>query len=85
MDEFYSGYFYGSGCNGAVVSAAENVVDVNSDDVLIIDGMTKRFRLPGWVHIISSISIAELTLISAWPGYWVQRSLSKLFLPAGVI
>jgi len=24
------------------------VQDVNEDDVLIIDGMTKRFRLPGW-------------------------------------
>lgn len=48
MDEFYSGYNYSSDCDGAVVSAAENVDDVDDDDVLIIDGMTKRFRLPGW-------------------------------------
>jgi aspartate/methionine/tyrosine aminotransferase len=24
------------------------VDDVDEDDVLIIDGLTKRFRLPGW-------------------------------------
>jgi len=23
-------------------------MDVDEDDVLIIDGLTKRFRLPGW-------------------------------------
>ncbi|KAF1814039.1 PLP-dependent transferase [Eremomyces bilateralis CBS 781.70] len=48
MDEFYGGYNYTSGCDGTVISAADNIVDVNADDVLIIDGLTKRFRLPGW-------------------------------------
>ncbi|KAF2239239.1 aminotransferase [Viridothelium virens] len=48
MDEFYCGYNYTSGCDGTVISSAENVIDVDDDDVLIIDGMTKRFRLPGW-------------------------------------
>ncbi|KAF2089534.1 PLP-dependent transferase [Saccharata proteae CBS 121410] len=48
MDEFYCGYNYTSDCDGTVVSAADNVEDVNEDDVLIIDGLTKRFRLPGW-------------------------------------
>lgn len=48
MDEFYCGYNYTSGCDGTVISAAENIEDVDGDDVLIIDGMTKRFRLPGW-------------------------------------
>ncbi|KAI5788841.1 pyridoxal phosphate-dependent transferase [Peziza echinospora] len=48
MDEFYSGYYYGSGCDGSMISAAENVEDVDTDDVLIIDGLTKNFRLPGW-------------------------------------
>jgi aspartate/methionine/tyrosine aminotransferase len=63
-DEFYSGYNYTSDCDGTTISAAvrnlsweigcvltcrkENVVDVDEDDVLIIDGLTKRFRLPGW-------------------------------------
>lgn len=43
-----SGYNYTSNCDGQVISAAENVKDVDEDDVLIIDGLTKRFRLPGW-------------------------------------
>ncbi|CAK7222731.1 hypothetical protein SBRCBS47491_004959 [Sporothrix bragantina] len=47
-DEFYSGYNYTSDCDGTTISTAENVIDVDEDDVLIIDGMTKRFRLPGW-------------------------------------
>ncbi len=48
MDEFYGGYNYTSNCDGEVISSASNVKDVNVDDVLIIDGLTKRFRLPGW-------------------------------------
>ena len=49
MDEFYGGYNYTSDCDGTTVSAADNIVDVNEDDVILIDGLTKRFRLPGWV------------------------------------
>ncbi|MCJ1486444.1 hypothetical protein MMC06_006621 [Schaereria dolodes] len=48
MDEFYGGYNYTSNCDGTTVSAADNIIDVNQDDVLLIDGLTKRFRLPGW-------------------------------------
>jgi aspartate/methionine/tyrosine aminotransferase len=48
MDEFYCGYNYTTECDGTVISAADNIDDVDEDDVLIIDGLTKRFRLPGW-------------------------------------
>lgn len=48
FDEFYAGYRYDKDCDGSTISAASNVVDVNDDDVLLIDGLTKRFRLPGW-------------------------------------
>ncbi|RVX67524.1 hypothetical protein B0A52_08877 [Exophiala mesophila] len=48
FDEFYAGYNYNSNCDGSTVSAASNVIDVNRDDVILIDGLTKRFRLPGW-------------------------------------
>lgn len=48
MDEFYAGYNYSTDCDGTTFSSAAHVVDVNSDDVIIIDGLTKRFRLPGW-------------------------------------
>ncbi|RDA93823.1 hypothetical protein CP533_6346 [Ophiocordyceps camponoti-saundersi (nom. inval.)] len=47
-DEFYSGYNYTTDCDGSTISAASNVEDVDEDDVLIVDGLTKRFRLPGW-------------------------------------
>ena len=48
FDEFYAGYDYRRDCDGTTVSAASNVSDVDRDDVLLIDGLTKRFRLPGW-------------------------------------
>ncbi|KAL2419568.1 hypothetical protein ABEF95_005160 [Exophiala dermatitidis] len=48
FDEFYSGYTYSSNCDGTTVSAASNVIDVDKDDVILVDGLTKRFRLPGW-------------------------------------
>ncbi|KIX02932.1 uncharacterized protein Z518_06482 [Rhinocladiella mackenziei CBS 650.93] len=48
FDEFYAGYNYNSDCDGNTISAASNVIDVDRDDVILIDGLTKRFRLPGW-------------------------------------
>ncbi|CAN6631264.1 hypothetical protein TRVA0_013S00650 [Trichomonascus vanleenenianus] len=48
MDEFYSRYDYDNGCDGSSVSSAQFVQDVNADPVLILDGLTKAFRLPGW-------------------------------------
>ncbi|SGY20794.1 BQ5605_C016g08146 [Microbotryum silenes-dioicae] len=47
LDEFYSMYQYELG-EGAVVSAAKYVEDVEKDSVIIIDGLTKNWRLPGW-------------------------------------
>ena len=48
MDEFYSHYYYDDGCTGSSISSAEFVEDVNTDPVLILNGLTKAFRLPGW-------------------------------------
>lgn len=51
MDEFYSHFVYdadGPTQTGRGVSAAEFVDDVNEDPVVIIDGLTKCFRYPGW-------------------------------------
>ncbi|MGY0236150.1 pyridoxal phosphate-dependent aminotransferase [Longispora urticae] len=44
VDEFYSQFVY----DGGPVSAAAHVADVDADDVLIVDGLTKGFRYPGW-------------------------------------
>lgn len=45
MDEFYSHFFYGA---DHPVSSAAFVEDVNEDQVIICDGLTKSFRYPGW-------------------------------------
>jgi aspartate/methionine/tyrosine aminotransferase len=56
LDEFYSHYIY----NGEIeteffpknsvsmVSAAAHVEDVDRDPVVIVDGLTKNWRYPGW-------------------------------------
>ncbi|RKP15196.1 aminotransferase [Piptocephalis cylindrospora] len=50
MDEFYSAYVYDhpEEEDGRTVSAAEYIEDVNTDPVIIVDGLTKNLRLPGW-------------------------------------
>ncbi|KAG0177874.1 hypothetical protein DFQ29_004242 [Apophysomyces sp. BC1021] len=50
MDEFYSAYIYSRDPSqeGRTVSITEFVEDVNKDPAIVIDGLTKNFRLPGW-------------------------------------
>ncbi|MFL6197107.1 MAG: pyridoxal phosphate-dependent aminotransferase [Thermoanaerobaculia bacterium] len=50
MDEFYSHYVwnFGEGEPGPMVSAARYVEDVDLDPVVIVDGLTKNWRYPGW-------------------------------------
>jgi aspartate/methionine/tyrosine aminotransferase len=51
LDEFYSHYIYTGPANAhppTMVSAAAYVEDVNTDPVIIIDGLTKNWRYPGW-------------------------------------
>lgn len=50
LDEFYSHFIYAAdGTAGErPVSAARIVDDVDRDPVLIVDGLTKNFRYPGW-------------------------------------
>jgi len=46
LDEFYSHYVWTG--DRVIVSAAEHVEDVNRDPVVILDGLTKNWRYPGW-------------------------------------
>jgi len=46
FDEFYSHYVYES--DSLTVSAASHVNDVNTDPIVILDGLTKNWRYPGW-------------------------------------
>jgi len=49
LDEFYSWYIYPEHDDyGKSISSAKYVEDVNDDSVVIIDGLTKNWRLPGW-------------------------------------
>jgi aspartate/methionine/tyrosine aminotransferase len=50
FDEFYSHYIYtGSADNPAkMISAAAHIDDVERDPVIIVDGLTKNWRYPGW-------------------------------------
>jgi hypothetical protein len=49
LDEFYSHFVYDGERPGAgPVSAAAFVEDVERDPVILVDGLTKSFRYPGW-------------------------------------
>jgi aspartate/methionine/tyrosine aminotransferase len=57
FDEFYSHYIYANGKAESgkrkaekpkMVSAAEFVEDVERDPIIIVDGLTKNWRYPGW-------------------------------------
>ena len=45
LDEFYSHFNFDG---GGPISAAPYVEDVDEDPVILIDGLTKCFRYPGW-------------------------------------
>jgi aspartate/methionine/tyrosine aminotransferase len=50
VDEFYSHYVWSAAPGEAapIVSAARYVEDVDRDPVVIVDGLTKNWRYPGW-------------------------------------
>ncbi len=50
IDEFYAQYIWkvAPGEAGPPVSAARYVEDVDHDPVVIVDGLTKNWRYPGW-------------------------------------
>ena len=50
LDEFYSHYLYDAAAasEGASTSAARFVEDVNEDPVILVDGLTKNWRYPGF-------------------------------------
>lgn len=49
LDEFYSHYVYTSSPeDGKMISAAAYVKEVEEDPIIIVDGLTKNWRYPGW-------------------------------------
>lgn len=86
FDEFYAHYTYGEGGNS---SAAQYVEDVDRDPVVLLDGLTKNWRYPGWrvawtvgpKEIIQRIASAGSFLDGGAP-HPLQRAALPLLEPA---
>ena len=48
MDEFYSHYIYQETATPTPHSCASYIHDVNKDPIIVVDGLTKNWRYPGW-------------------------------------
>ncbi len=89
IDEFYSHFIYEDGkAANAPVSAAAYVENVNSDQVLIVDGLTKSFRYPGWrlAWVLAPKDIIEdlgraASGIDGGPSMPIQRAALQLLEP----
>lgn len=88
MDEFYSHYVFKPGHEGGV-SAAAHVEDVDADPVVIVDGLTKCFRYPGWrsgwvvapKDVIRTITAAG-SFLDGGASRPIQRAAIKVLEPA---
>lgn len=89
FDEFYSHYVYSAARDDRLAnSAAEFVEDVNTDPVLVLDGLTKSWRYPGlrlsWTlgpaPVIEAIASAASFLDGGAP-HPVQEMAVKLLQP----
>lgn len=90
LDEFYSHFIYDEEGKPAAgpVSAAPYIKDVQQDKVLLVDGLTKGFRYPGWrlgwvvgpVEIIENINRAA-SAIDGGPSLPAQRLAMKALEP----
>lgn len=81
-DEFYSHFIYNNGAPAdGPVSAASHIGDVNTEPHILIDGLTKNYRYPGWrlgwaigpKDMIESINRAS-SAIDGGPSQLVQRA-----------
>lgn len=74
LDEFYSAYIYGE-TKGKTVSASEFVDDVNEDAVIIIDGLTKNFRVSSnnFNNKRKEVHSIHRCLVGVFAGLWVPN------------
>lgn len=85
FDEFYSHYAYGQ---SGSISAAAHVDNVNTDPVIIIDGLTKNWRYPGmrlsWTvgpeDVIESVTSAG-SFLDGGAMHAVQQAAVSLLQP----
>jgi N-succinyldiaminopimelate aminotransferase len=89
IDEFYSHFIYKNGKPAeSPVSSAKYIEDVNANPVLIVDGLTKSFRYPGWrlAWILGPKNTIEIigktgSAIDGGPSLPIQRAALQLFEP----
>lgn len=90
VDEVYSHFIYsGTSPGHGPVSAAEYIRDVNEDPVIIMDGLTKSFRYPGWrlAWLLSSEKVTTqlgeaASSVDGGPSVPLQTAALQLFEPA---
>ncbi len=89
IDEYYSHYVWDSAVSTTgTVSAAAHVEDVNDDPVVLIDGLTKNWRYPGWRvgwtvgprHIIDAVSSVG-SFLDGGAAHPLQRAAIPLLSP----
>lgn len=95
LDEFYSHYIYTENTiddTPKMVSAAAYVDDVDRDPVIIIDGLTKNWRYPGWrlswtlgpKEVIKTVASAG-SFLDGGACSLIQKSVVQLLEPNHVI
>jgi len=86
LDEFYSHYIYtpyppdppDHQKGPKMVSAAAYVEDVNSDPIILIDGLTKNWRYPGW-RISWTVAPKEVIELIASAGSFLDGGANNPF------
>ncbi|CAD7972484.1 unnamed protein product [Amoebophrya sp. A25] len=97
LDEIYSRYVYTqrmapTDAMWRMVSAAQFVEDVNKDPIIILDGLTKNWRMPGlrvcWIvgpkNVIEAVGAAG-SFLDGGPSLPTQRALVPLLHPKAVV
>ena len=90
LDEFYSHFIYKPDGKPGIgpVSGAAFVADVENDPVILIDGLTKSFRYPGWrigwavgpSAIVETLGRAA-SAIDGGPSQPIQRAAVEVLEP----
>ena len=92
IDEVYSHFIYDNGNPAELPTSSSSFIeDVNTDQVVIVDALTKSFRYPGWrlawivapENIIENIA-ASASGIDGGPSSPIQRAALQLFEPKNV-
>jgi aspartate/methionine/tyrosine aminotransferase len=91
LDEFYSHFVYTADGKPAAgpVSGAPFVEDVDRDPVILVDGLTKSYRYPGWrvgwsvgpSHMMETMA-RTASSIDGGPSRIAQRAALKVLEPA---